>query len=198
MRQLFTWMWRIAGGMGLLLILVTVTPVLGWWTSALSTGWGSADGDTLVVLGSGVIENETLGISSYWRSYYGAVTWRGGHFKRVIVSGKGAAPLMADFLAGHGVPREAIVEENLAESTHENAANVARLLRGVPGRVVLVTSEFHMRRSVRAFRMAGVEVSPLPYPEVRRRLEHWPERWSAMFILAEETVKSVGYFVRGW
>ncbi|HXJ40592.1 MAG TPA: YdcF family protein [Bryobacteraceae bacterium] len=198
MTRVLQWLTRFGTILGFLVILITVTPALRWWTSALSTNWGPDDGDVLVILGSGLIETETLGHSSYLRSYYGAVTWKDRHFKRAIVSGRNAAPLMADFLATHGVPREAINEENESDSTHENAVNVTRMLGNSPGRVVLVTSDYHMGRALRAFRAGGIDASPLPYPDVNQRLNHWPERCSVFALLLEETVKTVWYRAKGW
>jgi len=48
-----------------------------------------------------------------------------------------------------------VVAENYSRSTRENALNTARLLAGDTGTLVLMTSDFHMYRALRAFRKAG-------------------------------------------
>ncbi len=70
---------------------------------------------------------------------------------------------MADLLAEWGVPREAIVLEEKARTTSENAVETAKLLRarGIR-RVLLVTSSLHMRRALAAFRAEGAEAIPSP------------------------------------
>ena len=186
---------RVAAVLGILQVVVTATPVLHWWTNALSAPWGPDRGEVLVVLGGEVYAPDTLGISSYWRSYYAALTWRTGRFDRVIVTGKETAPLMADFLAGHGVARNAIELEPNATSTRENALFVARMLGQKPGRVVVLTSDFHSARSLWAFRRAGIAATALPFPDAHKRLNVWWERWSVFEMLVLETVKTVGYHV---
>jgi uncharacterized SAM-binding protein YcdF (DUF218 family) len=68
---------------------------------------------------------------------------------------------MAGLLVEWGVPREAILLEEKARTTSENAAESARLLRarGVK-RVLLVTSSIHMRRALASFRAEGLEAIP--------------------------------------
>jgi uncharacterized SAM-binding protein YcdF (DUF218 family) len=198
MKLAFRGLCRFAALLGFLHILITLTPVLGWWTSALASSWGPNDGDTLIVLGSDRTAPGVPGISSYWRSFYAVLVWREGHFRRVIVSGKDVAGSMRDFMAAEGVPREAITVENEADSTRENALFVARLLQGDTGRNVLLTSDYHSGRALRAFRAAGVKVTALPYPDARKRLASLMNRWDIFCVLTLETTKTIYYRARGW
>ncbi len=190
------WLYRTAAALGFLVILVTVTPVLRWWTAALSSHWGPNTGEFLVIPGAEMLAPDTLGLSSYWRSFYGSLEWREGHYGHIIVAGRDAAPLMADFLVNHGVPREAITTETASDSTRENAANVAKLLGPHPGRVILLTSDYHSARALRAFRKAGINATALPYPDANKRINSWKDRWSVFLLLAEETVKTAWYYYR--
>lgn len=189
------WLHRTATALGFLVILITVTPVLRWWTAALSSPWGPNTAEYLVIPSGEMFAPDTLGISSYWRSFYGALEWRTGHYGHIVVSGHYAATLMADFLFGHGVPREAILIENEANSTRENAANVAKLLGPNPGRIVLLTSDYHSARALRTFRQAGLNTTALPYPDANKRINVWKDRWTVFLILSDETVKTVWYRV---
>jgi len=115
-------------------------------------GWrvpGRCARDVLIVVAAERIDGDTLGLSSYWRSVYAGRAWRAGGFRRVVVAGAGVAPLIRDFLVGHGVPADAITLEEASTSTRENALNVARLLSGTPGTKVLLTSDYHMFRAGR-------------------------------------------------
>jgi uncharacterized SAM-binding protein YcdF (DUF218 family) len=198
--------WRLvlylAAAIGFLHVLITATPVLRLWTGLLSTNWGNGKGDTLVVLGSDLTSPNVMGISSYWRSFYATLVWREGHFRRVVVSGKDAAPLMKDFLVCHGIPADAIVVENRSVSTRDNALNVAALLAGDSAArgdgVVLLTSDFHMRRALAALKKAGVDASPLPFPDALKRINSYSDRWSVFCILTVETAKTLVYRWRGW
>jgi uncharacterized SAM-binding protein YcdF (DUF218 family) len=97
-----------------------------------------------------------------------------------------------------GIPADAIAIESESRNTRENAVNTARLLGHVPGRKVLLTSDFHMFRARRAFLKAGLDVSSRPFPDVIKRAQRWRGRWGCFLDLIEETAKIAYYFIRGW
>jgi uncharacterized SAM-binding protein YcdF (DUF218 family) len=70
---------------------------------------------------------------------------------------------MRNLLVELRVPRERILLEEQSRNTRENAVHSADLLkaRGFET-VLLVTSAFHMRRALAAFRAVGVEAIPAP------------------------------------
>jgi uncharacterized SAM-binding protein YcdF (DUF218 family) len=88
---------------------------------------------------------------------------------KIIVSG-GVGLLIADgepeastalrFFTDQGIARERIVLESESRNTNENAAFTARSVGEYPGQVLLVTSAFHMPRSVGLFRNVEVDVVP--------------------------------------
>lgn len=189
--------------LGLLVVLVTVTPLVSWWAGVLAGPWQDPDGDVLIVLGGSLLENGVIGRDSYWRSTYAVLTWAEGTFHRIIVSGGGSvgssiAEPMRDFLVCRGVPRTVIEVETRSRNTHENALYVKELLSGVPGQKVLLTSDYHMFRAYRAFRKVGLDVRPRPFPEALKRASGWTGRWPAFVELVEETVKIAYYYLRGW
>src|SRR4030095_10393060 len=99
------------------------------------------------------------------------------------------AAAMANFLKFQGVPPEAIHLESQSHSTRENALYSAPLLKDLPGRKVLLTSDYHAFRARRAFAKAGIDVSVLPVPDVLKRSSRLLSRWSCFLELLEETVK---------
>lgn len=85
----------------------------------------------------------------------GRIRWRGG-------SGSEADD-MAELMLPMGVPRSAIIEEPDSLNTYENARNVKGILeREGLGRVLLVTSAFHMPRSMAIFRKQAIDAVPAP------------------------------------
>jgi len=189
----------LASCLGLLLITVTVAvPLLHYWTTALSTPWRDESGDVLIVLGGDIVAPDIIGQTSYWRSVYAVRAWHTGGYHRIVVTGENIAPLMKEFITSQGVPPQVVLVENAATSTRENALNVAALLRGDTSRKVLLTSDFHMRRALGAFRRAGVDASPLAIPDAHKRLNDWTQRWSIFWMLLQETAKVAYYKAHGW
>src|SRR5215469_9900994 len=62
-----------------------------------------------------------------------------------------------------GIPRSRLIMERRSRNTYENARFTADMVKPKPGeRWLLVTSAFHMPRSVGLFRKAGFTVEPYP------------------------------------
>ena len=91
---------------------------------------------------------------------------------RIIISGgvgnpfqdsESDADIARRFYAGMGLPDGRLTFEGESRNTAENAAFSKSLVDVAPGQsVLLVTSAFHMPRSVGIFRQAGLEVVPWP------------------------------------
>lgn len=202
MKRALAWLWHLAAVLGLTVALVTATPVVDWLGALLAGPWDDAKGDTLIVLTGSSLETGVIGESSYWRSVYAVLFWRERQYRTIWITGYGdgprtAAELMADFLAGQGVPRDRIRVETASRSTGESAQAMARLLAAEPGRKVLLTSDYHMFRSRRLFRRAGLDVATLPIPDARKRAGRWLTRWPAFLDVGQELVKIVWYGARG-
>ena len=82
-----------------------------------------------------------------------------------------AGRLLDDFGLGNG----RVILEDRSRTTAENAAEARRLVNPKPGESwLLVTSAFHMPRSVAAFRAAGFNVDAYP---VDFRTAGWEDAW---------------------
>ena len=201
--RLFRWLMRTFACLGFWLIAVTILPIDRLWLNAVSGPWNDPTGDILVVLGADSIP-DMIGLSSYWRSVYAARVWKDGGFSQIMVSGGRTATgamigeQMREFLIFRGVPASAVLLEAQSSSTRENALYTARLLSGTPGRKVLLTSDYHMFRAYRAFRKAGLEIEPRPFPDAAKRIEGWMYRWDVFLELSTEAAKSIYYYGRGW
>lgn len=187
---------------GVFYLLITFIPIDEWWANRLSGQWSRPDGDVLVVLAGGGGPGKTIGYGTYLRVEYALLAYQAHPFKEIIVSGAGSpvaqAQLMRQFLVCQGVPSEIIIAENTSTSTRENALNTQRLLGQNYGKVMLLTSDYHIYRAARVFRKIGIEVTPSPIPDVKKRSERLIERVPAFWELVQETGKIAYYKVRGW
>lgn len=105
-----------------------------------------------------------------------------GIVKKVIISGGSGrldggdvleAEDIANFMRLAGIPDEDLIIENQAKNTHESAVLVSDLLTKMEGpkELLLVTSAYHLPRSMACFKKAGVKVDPFaaePSAEIRR------------------------------
>ena len=193
----------LLAALGLVFVVVTIAPVDNYLIGKLAGPWNDPKGDILIVPGAESM-NDAMGPSSYMRSIYAVRTWREGGFRQIVLTGGTSnhglpiAEQMRDYLVCQGVPAGAIVLEEQSQTTHENAAFTTRLLSGVSGRKVLLTSDYHMFRAYRAFRRAGLEVEPRPFPESAKAASVWFLRWPVFLGLCVEMAKSAYYQARGW
>jgi uncharacterized SAM-binding protein YcdF (DUF218 family) len=188
---------RLLAAIGLLTVLVMSTPLVEWWARVYSGPIEQPKGDVLILLSAATDDHGGISYSSYWRARQALLAWQTGGFKRIIISG-GGGPGILDFLTAYGIPREAIVAEWESKSTRESAIATARLIESVPGRKVLLTSDFHMFRALHVFRKLGIEVTPMAVPDVLHSTEHWKGRFQAFEIMLVESAKILDYAVRGW
>ena len=123
------------------------------------------------------------------RVWHAARLYKAGKAPLIITSGKGDADSTVPLLIDFGVPREAIIAENESRNTEENAAFVHKLLserlssgattaETAPAadtvaadtttagarkpRILLVTSAWHMRRSLLMFRRYAPDAEVFP------------------------------------
>ena len=81
----------------------------------------------------------------------------------VLLEGEGDADTAPRLLIALGVAPERLVLERQSRDTYENALFTRELLEPKPGEIwLLVTSAFHMPRSVALFDKAGFEIVPWP------------------------------------
>ncbi len=72
------------------------------------------------------------------------------------------SPLLKEVLLKFNVPAEDIIVEGTSRNTYENARNSAKLIHAhyPDGKYLLITSAYHMRRSMACFHKAGIQVTP--------------------------------------
>jgi uncharacterized SAM-binding protein YcdF (DUF218 family) len=167
----------------LVLYVSSITPVSTWIVGSLESRHkavrpGSVKADAIVVLGGpgrpkkGARQFIEFGESGE-RIFDGIRWWKSGASPVVITSGGGIDFIQKDQKEGEdlknlmiefGVPKSAILAENAARNTYENALYVRALMieKGMSLRVILVTSAIHMPRSLAIFKKAGFDAVPAP------------------------------------
>lgn len=138
-----------------------------------------APGDLAVVLGNAVTPSGQPSPRLRARLDTAIALHRAGLVRRILVSGgiepsgQDEARAMAAYLAAHGIPPAAILQDPHGDDTRATARNTAALPGG-PGRVVAVTQWFHVPRTVLALRRAGIPHVSAAWP----RFWEWRDAYS--------------------
>jgi uncharacterized SAM-binding protein YcdF (DUF218 family) len=131
----------------------------------------------------------------------GRIKWMGG--------GQSESADMAELLELMGVPESAIIQEPDSLNTYQNAVNVKKILvaRGIK-KVLLVTSAFHMPRSLLIFQHLEIEAIAAPTDFLETEGENPsffvfdilpdPERLTTTTKALKEYLGLVIYRLRGW
>ncbi|MEI7881469.1 MAG: YdcF family protein [bacterium] len=167
----------------------------------------------VVVLGGAGIPSE----SGLMRTYHGAALARGETGVISIVAlpcdqdpERGSVGKMRDELVMRGVSSNSVLLEYRGRNTHEQAANIARLLgaKGLTAPVVIVTTPPHLRRALLCFRHEGFrnvtgfaavsgEVEADLGAHTAWRYGFWGNLDNCLRVLRELTALAQ-YWVKGW
>ena len=195
-----------AAGVGVFVLVITVTPLVRVVAESLAVDWYEGDGDALIVLGGSMLvpgtgPRATLGYSSYLRAIYAAWMLQTFKFPLVVVTGgDGLAEGMAKLLTAEGVPQSEILLEPRSQNTLENAIYVKQLLQqhSVPvtsSRIVIVTSDYHTWRARAVFAECGLNVRVMPVPDVTKRSGSWTYRLEGSITLGKELCKDAVFLL---
>jgi hypothetical protein len=105
---------------GLLLLLITFTPLVPWAAAQLCVDWSDRDGEVLIVLLGTTVGDDGdafIGANSYWRTAYAVRSWHYGRFRKILLCGKGVAETIKAVLIAYGVSRR---RDSSGEPLHEH------------------------------------------------------------------------------
>jgi uncharacterized SAM-binding protein YcdF (DUF218 family) len=173
-----------------------------------------APADAIVLLGGALRGDTHMGTLADLNDHadrlvHAAALYKAGKAPVLLLTGGAAedvrteAEQMRDILAVMGIPAGDMILESASRNTHDNAVNSAQILesRGMR-RILLVTSAYHMRRSVALFEAQGLEVVPsatdyqiLVVDEI---LPHWLPLAGNLSRTSTALHEIVGYWMYRW
>ena len=170
--------------------------------------------DAIVLLGGAMRGDTHMGTFADLNQHadrlvYAVALYKAGKAPVIVLTGGGVdgarteAEQMRDLLEVMGVPREDMLLENNSRNTHDNAVYCAQLLRANGmDRILLVTSAYHMRRSLALFEAQGLDVVPAPtdYQQLVsiQILPGWLPAVSNLYQSTDALHEIVGYWVYRW
>jgi uncharacterized SAM-binding protein YcdF (DUF218 family) len=148
----------------------------------------------IVVLGGGVVNfdnTEKLHTMSYSRIVTAYQLYH--EYKKnnqsctILISGKGRghtseAEVFSENFKKMGVPDSDIIKEDKSMNTYENAKYSSKIVKQMaPSSVYLVTSGFHMKRSVSLFQTFGLKPIPQASDFIDTEITIFPNSYNAAF-----------------
>ena len=205
-KNLRTGIWILA----VVIIVLIGNGFLGKWTSGyLQKSYVTASGmkntafknPVIVVLGGGIVDfnnTETLHTMSYSRVVKAVQLYQ--QYRKnnqpctILISGKGRghkseAELFSENFKQMGIPDSDIIKEDQSMNTYENAKYSSRILKQLaPSNIFLVTSGFHMKRSVSLFQTFGLNPVPEPSDFIDTEITLFPNSYNAAltFVMLKE------------
>ena len=170
-------------------LLVTAVAVLAWFypEKFLCVDSGRVSADVIVVLGGG----------SHERPLRAAELFKQHAAPRIILTGVGDDQINRHILLAAGVPASAIQVEGQSTTTRENAGFTLKLLRAENlHSVILVTSWYHSRRSLKTFEHYAPDLTFYSRPSY---FAFAREDWTRLGInkrMRLEFLKLPGYWIR--
>ena len=134
--------------------------------------------DAIIVLGAQVKPDRTLSVQLTWRMDAAAEAYEKKNVPIVVCGAQGPdepcteAEAMREYLLEKGIPEERILADPESFNTNENLENARDLLEAYPDvkRVLIVTSDYHVPRSLAIAQDLGFEAEGLG-------AKCLPERW---------------------
>ncbi len=193
-------------GICIIALLPVFTPITNKLYAFLEVEPEIRKADSIILLSDGVYTEKIHAGHNYQRMLHAYRLYKEGFADKIIICGgvviKGLpsfAEVMKDFLVEIGINEECIITENKSLNTYENIKYAKPILRKRNIRSsLLVTSSYHMYRSLAICKKLNVSVYAAPVPCYEKNLQHATQR--ARFIL--EVLREYGaiiYFkIRGW
>jgi uncharacterized SAM-binding protein YcdF (DUF218 family)/glycosyltransferase involved in cell wall biosynthesis len=193
-------------GVGLLFFLLFYTPFVWWAASPLRLEAPPHRADAIVVFAGGVGESGQAGGGYQERLARAVELYHQGFAPRIILSSGFVfsfkeAEVMRRLAIDNGVPDAAIVLETRAANTRQNVLFTYDILRQHGWRdVLLVSSPYHMRRALLAWKKAAPEVGVTPEPVASSQFYVHGEGASFAQIrgILQEYAAIVDYWWKGW
>ncbi|MBU2591679.1 MAG: YdcF family protein [Nitrospinae bacterium] len=164
--------------MGILMWLISISPASDMMLRGLESNFkipANPRGDVIILLGGGVYDGapDLSGIGAPSEEMSGRIITAVRLQKRldipiivsggIVFKGRAEAVVVKRFLIDLGVPPSKIIAEEKSRDTIENAKYTMEICRKRNyKRPILVTSAYHMKRSIMSFEKVGADVLPLP------------------------------------
>jgi uncharacterized SAM-binding protein YcdF (DUF218 family) len=186
--------------------LTAFSPLANFVAALVAVPADPGKADAIVVLGGGAEwPHGELSSTALHRTIHGIRLYSEGLAPLLVLSGAQGRTLPSPSARRRAlalacdVPDQAIITDERATTTRDEATRVAELLRPRDARsILLVTDPYHMVRARRLFERAGLTVRPAPANDLPDPAESPQSRLALMNRAAQEIFAIIYYRVAGY
>ena len=198
----------IFASLGLNLVVLTLffTPLSNYLYAFLEIKPEIVKTKAIILLSSSQYDSDILEKDTYQRIFQTYKLYKLGFADKIIVCGgiliKGNPPIsktIKDVLVDLGINSDAILTEVSSHNTYENIKYIIPILREQNiVRPLLVTSSYHMYRSLAVCQKLGLVAYPAPVPCYEKKLSTFMLRSRHVLTVLREYGAIFYFWLRGW
>lgn len=182
------------------------TPLTNYLYSFLEVNPEIKKADAIILLTGGAYTNEILEGQSYQRLFHAFKLYKKKYADKIIICGGPSkeellprSEIMKNILIDMGVNKNDIIIEKNSKSSYENIKNIMTLLKELNVKnSLLVTSSYHMYRSLAVCKKLGINVYPAPVPCYEKDISHFWRRSKFIPDILREYAVIIYFWLRGW
>jgi len=195
----------------IIIISIVFTPVVNTLYGILEVNPKIKKADAIILLASEHFHTDLFGRNTYQRLFHAFNLYKQGYAPKIITSGglvqvgSSSAPAvtvaeaMAKMLQEIGVDADDIIIEGESHNTYESIGMVNKLLQDMHAQhALLVTSSYHMFRSMSIAAKQGINVYPAPVTCYEKSIKHPIIRLRFTAEVIRELGAIVYFKMRGW
>ncbi|MBZ0108277.1 MAG: YdcF family protein [Candidatus Scalindua rubra] len=192
--------------LNIIAISLVFTPVTNYLYAVLEIEPEIRNADSIILLSDGVYTDKIHAGNNYQRMLRAYRLYKQGLADKIIICGgvviKGMpsfAETIKDFLVEIGINEECLITENRSLNTYEDIKYAKPILRELNIKnSLLVTSSYHMYRSLAICKKLDVSVYAAPVPCYEKNLYNATQRFRFILEVLREYGAIIYFKIRGW
>lgn len=192
--------------LNIIAISLVFTPVTNYLYAVLEIEPEIRNADSIILLSDGVYTDKIHAGNNYQRMLRAYRLYKQGFADKIIICGgvviKGMpsfAETIKDFLVEIGINEECLITENRSLNTYEDIKYAKPILRELNIKnSLLVTSSYHMYRSLAICKKLDVKVYAAPVPCYEKDLHNATQRLRFVLEVLREYGAIIYFKIRGW
>ncbi len=201
---------------------ICFTPLVNFLYSFLEIKPQLNNSDAIVLLSSEQYGEHIFGVNTYQRMFHAFSLYQHGYGNKLIVvcgvslerainqnyldtnlskfpNRSSIAESIKDMLVMIGVDENRVVVETTSRNTYENFLKIKPILRNMGiDKILLVTSSYHMFRSLAVSKKLEIKAYPAPVPCYEKNIAHPISRLKLSIEVIREYCAIVYFWLRGW